>query len=719
MADRVFDSSGRELWLDATIGRGGEGVVHGLLGVPQNVVKLYGARLSPGKVEKLRAMTRLSTQELRDVAAWPVDVVLGSPGGPVIGVLMQRITGYREIHRLYSPAHRKVEFPRADWAFLLRVARNLAAAFDTVHAHGHVVGDVNQGNVLVSGEGLVRFIDCDSFQVCAGERVYPCDVGVAHFTPPELQGGSFTQLVRTRDHDLFGLAVLTFHLLFMGRHPFAGRPEGNEEIPIEKAIAELRFAFSADASSRALAPPPHSLALTQVPASLARLFERAFSVGSARGEPRPGAQEWMRALDIAERWLGRCLFHPGHAYFFGAPECPWCRIRLAGGPDFFATLAASMDRGPVDAQEIWQRILEIPRPPRALSTRDLSVACYVPEPPLFAGMQRLLEGPHALVWALGLILILVWPSSSWLAGVLVVLVGIVRILQVLDTKCSREHESATEGMKDAEQEIRAREETCREEVDELFGLFEAKRTMLEGLKNELEQTISWIEEQPEEQGRSGGGRSDDRAGRPLVSGNPGSVARDRSLQAYLSRQFIDRAGLPGIGFGLRATLAAYGIETAADVSSGKLDAVPGLGSIRGRTLLRWRRSLERSFDSESETKRARLDPSQTRERSIPKRERLERGLAQGLEDLGRLSRISRDLTDGLSSSRFRWEVESARLGGVSHRLDRVRTARAASVGLGLLLFFVATTVFRGPSGRGTGSLPEVSLSQEGQKEIRN
>ena len=57
-----------------------------------------------------------------------------------------------------------------------------------VHEHGHLVGDVNHGNALVSGRATVRLIDCDSFQIQAGSRRFLCEVGVSTHVPPELAG---------------------------------------------------------------------------------------------------------------------------------------------------------------------------------------------------------------------------------------------------------------------------------------------------------------------------------------------------------------------------------------------------------------------------------------------------------------------------------------------------------------------------------------------------
>ena len=83
---------------------------------------------------------------------------------------MPKVVGCKEIHHLYSVAQRKRDYPEADWRFLTHAALNCAIAFEEVHRHGHVIGDVNQKNVMVSNKAIVQFVDCDSFQVRARER---------------------------------------------------------------------------------------------------------------------------------------------------------------------------------------------------------------------------------------------------------------------------------------------------------------------------------------------------------------------------------------------------------------------------------------------------------------------------------------------------------------------------------------------------------------------
>ena len=127
---------------------------------------------SKERCDKLRAMAKLCSPDLLKIAAWPTSVL--SEGNPAVvdGILMPKVSGHFEIHHLYNVGRRKEDFPEADWGFLLHTARNCAIAFETVHGHGHVVGDVNQKNVMVSPKGVVAFVDCDSFQIAEGSRIF-------------------------------------------------------------------------------------------------------------------------------------------------------------------------------------------------------------------------------------------------------------------------------------------------------------------------------------------------------------------------------------------------------------------------------------------------------------------------------------------------------------------------------------------------------------------
>ena len=218
MSRALVTAKGTPLQIGRELGKGGEGSVFEVPALLGQVAKLYHQQPDAKKQAKLTFMASTADQQLLSYVAWPQETLHTSRGGPVVGFLMPKVTGRDPVHMVYSPAHRRQDRPKAAWDFLLFVARNTAAAFEALHSHGHVLGDVNQGNVLVGNDSKVVLIDSDSFQVNARGTLHLCEVGVSHFTPPELQGlSSFDGFTRTANHDNFGLALLIFHLLFGGR----------------------------------------------------------------------------------------------------------------------------------------------------------------------------------------------------------------------------------------------------------------------------------------------------------------------------------------------------------------------------------------------------------------------------------------------------------------------------------------------------------------------
>lgn len=331
---------------------GGEGAVFDVQGRPDLVAKLYSKPQSKERCDKLRAMAKLCSPNLLKIAAWPTATLSANGPASVDGILMPKVSGYSEIHHLYSVAQRKKEFPEADWGFLLHTARNCAIAFEEVHGHGHVVGDVNQKNVMVSKKGIVAFVDCDSFQVAEGTRIFRCGVGVPEYTPPELHGKNFASLDRAANHDLFGLAVLVFHLLMMGRHPFSGVPLVKAEIPIEKAIQEGCYAYTRHTAAARLKPPPHVPPTAMLDSSILDLFERAFRTGA-----RPTASEWRAGLDAAMKSLARCKNDPRHSYLTAFGKCPWCEmISTARLMFFLPSQGADASFRPEDIEKLVQKL---------------------------------------------------------------------------------------------------------------------------------------------------------------------------------------------------------------------------------------------------------------------------------------------------------------------------------------------------------------------------
>lgn len=332
----MIDSEGRPIVLGEEIGKGGEGIVYEVNDRPLYCAKIYHQNPLPeDQIAKIEAMTGLWSKSLEAISAWPHSFVYDERSKQPRGLLMPKIKNALHLHELYGSTNRRLHFPEAYWHHLVLAARNVAAAFEAFHTVGIVVGDVNQGNLMVDHSMCVRMIDCDSFQITGRDQTYFCPVGTPHFTPPELQSKKLRDVYRTKNHDAFGMAVMIFHLLFVGRHPFAGRYRGAGDMTIEKAIAERRFAFSKHRSETLLEPPPASLQLADLPPKLGEMFEQAFRADVENGDVRPAAKQWLSELEALIKNRKNCSYEAAHVYSAGLKECPWCRIEDEGGPAFF------------------------------------------------------------------------------------------------------------------------------------------------------------------------------------------------------------------------------------------------------------------------------------------------------------------------------------------------------------------------------------------------
>ncbi len=321
----AYRSDGAEIWLEPPLGKGGEGTVHALAQTPDLVAKLYATPPTAERIAKLRAMIDLADPDLLRIAAFPVDTVHDTPGGPVVGFLMPRLSGHKELHKLSHPMDRARDFPEVGYDFLIHVGANIARAFAVLHAHGLVVGDVNESSIMVSLDGTVMCIDCDSMQLTARDgRVFSCDVGKPEFQPPEILRGltSFRGLRRTPSHDVFGLGVVLFQLLMFGWHPFAVRMLTGEQTPIGDNIVNGRFAHALGFRSADYTRPPHALDTAIFPDYVRDLFERTFIEDRERPEP-------IAFSEALERLLGEsrpCPRFGTHVHHFQLLRCPFCDL---------------------------------------------------------------------------------------------------------------------------------------------------------------------------------------------------------------------------------------------------------------------------------------------------------------------------------------------------------------------------------------------------------
>jgi len=589
--NRIVDADNRPVIIGSEIARGGEGVVYEVPANRASVAKIYLRPPDANKIGKLTAMGPLGTPDILKFAAWPTTTL--HQNGSLIGILMPRVpSGVKAIHELYTPKTRVREFPSANWQFLVNVAINITRAFASIHRNGHVIGDVNHGNILVGPNAIASFIDCDSFQIRSNGKIFPCEVGVSTYTPPELQHAkAFNQIVRTPNHDSFGLAVLIFHLLFMGRHPFAGKYSGTGYMPIERAIAECRFAFGRLANQMQMSPPPDSLLLSQIATTVADAFERAFGPDAAHGASRPSAMEWLSVLEQFQRELARCKSNPVHIYYARLSECPWCRIECHGVILFIDLGIAAAPS--LNIEILWAKLTQLPQlvPFHIPSPGGLNLNIKPTREARELGRKRktqLAIGIAAVIVAVIIVIVANLPGFPSL----ILIVAAIIFAYKLPQKLQRERSAALEAVSSRQREYQAVVNRYVSEVSE--EKFAEKLKDLNTLRAEYTQL-------------------------PLVRQKKLQELDKAKLQLQL-HQFLDQISLStahirSIGPGRKAMLASFGIDSAADITYTSVTQVPEIGPKYAENLLAWRRTMEARF---------RFDPSA----SVPKTEieRVERDI---------------------------------------------------------------------------------------------
>jgi len=320
-----------------SIGKGGEGDVYSIRGLPGFVLKTYNAatlqRSSRTREEKLKAMAASSINS--DMVAWPKDVVYAN--GRFAGFVMPAVIGYVPLNYLYATDDKKYNL---DLSKKITLARNLCAAIHAVHSLGQVCGDLNPANILADpNTGRIMLVDTDSFHIKdIRGRIYRCEVGMGSFFPAELlsrfNAGQVLATMPlptfTQQTDLFALSVLIFQLLMQGCSPFscavssAVKQKSVACPQPEENILKGNFPFAIPVPG--IVPPPYAPDFNYLPPNVRYLFVRAFIDGFSDPMQRPTASEWHKVLGAMKNILVQCAANQLHKYPNNLVECPWCKI---------------------------------------------------------------------------------------------------------------------------------------------------------------------------------------------------------------------------------------------------------------------------------------------------------------------------------------------------------------------------------------------------------
>lgn len=572
---------GKPVRLGKQLGKGGEGEVFALADMDGHAVKIY-ANPDAKREAKITAMISGGLAKGSSLIAFPSAIVRDNKKN-FVGFAMRLVAGHTSLHDLYAPGSRKIHFPKADYRFTLRAATNIARAVAKIHELGAVIGDINHSGILISKEAVAALIDADSFQF---GRDHLCRVGVAEYTPPELQGQRLDGVLRTPNHDSFGLAVVIFQLLFMGRHPFMGR-YARGDMPVEKAIAEYRFAYS-NMRDTSMTPPPGACQLEAFPAFVGAAFEAAFAPNATA---RPTALQWVNTLEALEGALSKCGTNAMHFYPSAAGKCVWCQMEQQIGillflPSFDLGAGSSIsDPGAAgfNLAAVWAAIERVNIPDQGTFNPPLASPPVEPSDDAKAFKResaiRRVVGCVSIVIAVGVLLEL---PALWFIYIPAAWFGVVRAFGTStgnSGKFQSRFQQAETAMLEAIDDWRRR-----------IGLVE-----MHDLRQSLADAKARLENMPADEQRR--------------IAEHEATRRDSQLHNYLETFPIWRAKIQGIGPAKVAALSSYGIDTAADVVIGRIVNVPGFGEVSAQPLLQWRRKLEARF-----VFRAQLLPTEIQEK---------------------------------------------------------------------------------------------------------
>ncbi len=223
--------------------------------------------------------------------------------GNVVGYRMRRIVGAIDIARLQRP---QLRAQAVNANRVLAIFRQLLESLAALHARSVVVGDLNDGNIILAdgGAGLPFFIDADSMQIGA----LPCPVAHERFLDPLLYGVNLTNApCFSVGSDHYALRVLLFQSLCCV-HPYGGT---HSKLPTLLRRAEARHsALRAD-----VVLPRMALRTDALPDALRADLASCFDDGT-RGALDP------QLLDVK---FVRCACGIEHAQ----RSCPACRVKIA------------------------------------------------------------------------------------------------------------------------------------------------------------------------------------------------------------------------------------------------------------------------------------------------------------------------------------------------------------------------------------------------------
>ncbi len=212
--------------LHRIIGEGGEGKI--FLTDTGHACKVYfEERLTENRLQKLLLM---STKKVHiPGVCWPL-AIAKNQFGEFVGYIMPLADGKPMQKCMFVKPLLEKYFSHWTRMNLVVLAISWLEKVIALHRHRILIGDVNPLNFLIKSDREIYFVDTDSYQV----EDFPCPVGMANFTAPEIQKRDFTSFLRTPEQEYFAIATLLFMILLPGKPPYSHQGGGDPRTNIQK-----------------------------------------------------------------------------------------------------------------------------------------------------------------------------------------------------------------------------------------------------------------------------------------------------------------------------------------------------------------------------------------------------------------------------------------------------------------------------------------------------
>lgn len=286
------DRNNKEAILKEEIGRGGEGAIYTIKDYPSAVAKIYYEdKRDSDREEKLKILVKnfFSTKipsNFKKEITFPITRLYSE--NKFVGYIMRKVGGKPLKVVIAGDKRLKAFYPNANRIDLIKLSIDFLKKVDYLHSLNILIGDINLNNILINKEDLTKcfLVDIDASQV----DNLPCPVGTDEFTPPNLQGKNFKNILRKKDDEYFSIAIMLFMILMLGKHPYS-RQDGSS--PAEN-IKNHKFPYPVFGYIELHKNAPkgyYKNIWTHFPTKLRNLFYETFA-----NDKRFSPKEWIRVL---------------------------------------------------------------------------------------------------------------------------------------------------------------------------------------------------------------------------------------------------------------------------------------------------------------------------------------------------------------------------------------------------------------------------------------